>query len=142
MTCRRIGVLLAYLATLTGCSDTNPASDYRRHFVNVLPRGVQLENSCEHRSGWSDMTYGFKFTIADGDQNEVKKQLVQAWHLEVTGGPEEPGVLDSLSLKWWPTPDARSKLERYHWEDFDEGKYRRLWIDQVNRIVYAEYGNW
>jgi hypothetical protein len=112
---------------------------YRRHFDRPLPEGSALLHYAQRRSRWNDMTYGFEFSVPD---EVLKERLIVEWGIRERNDPGAACDIDDWSLKWWPIPSRRSKMEAYAWEDRELAEYKCLWFDRDKGRLYIQYGNW
>jgi hypothetical protein len=85
------------------------------------------------------MTYGFEFSVPD---EVLKERLIVEWGIRERNDPGAACDIDDWSLKWWPIPSRRSKMEAYAWEDRELAEYKCLWFDRDKGRLYIQYGNW
>ncbi len=127
--------ITAFLMSANGCN----TDVYKRHFIKPLPKGSQMLNYHEDRAGWSDMTYGFAFSVPD---EAFKNQLVDDWGLHEDDNRGRKVDLDRYSLPWWPKPEERAQMEFYTWQDMTAEEFKCLWYSKDKQRLYIQYGNW
>jgi hypothetical protein len=116
---------------------------YARHFEAAMPSATQLMHDAKNRAGFGDVSHAFVLEVPD---DQLLDQIVREWSLKPSVEDDDhttPSLVALHPPSWRPDENRPETMPiQYEWIDWRAERYRSVWVDRDNRLLYAKFGRW